>query len=121
MSIDRIPSNPALRLVQPSQSLQSTQPAQPLSEAQQVDSAGRSFDDVFQSQRVSRPNVSLIEAQRRLEKIRKIIAAQTHVPIHFEPVTPAPVRNNPYAPSYLKFPTNPAELNASSTEHAANE
>ena len=118
MSIDRINANPALRLVQP---IQPAQPLQPVSETQEAEAAGRSFDDVYQSQRVNRPNVSLIEAQRRLEKIRKIIAAQTQVPIHFEPVTNTQAGSNPYAPSYLKFPTNPADLNASATEHAANE
>ncbi len=118
MSIDRINPNPALRLVQPTQP---AQPFQPIGEVSEAQPSGRSFEDVYQTQRVSKPNVSLIEAQRRLEKIRKIIAAQTQVPIHFDATPYGSGPANPYMPSYLKFPTNPADLNASATEHAAGE
>lgn len=118
MGIESINAGAMLRLVQPAQGVQPVQPQAPVDPAT---SLKRSFEDVFESQQITASSsVPLVEAQRRLEKIRKIIAAQTQVPVHFDPPRPA-ASNNPFAPSYLKFPTNPADLNANATDHAAGE
>ncbi len=117
MGIGSINPGSNLRLVHPAQGVEPLQPQQPVEAASRPQ---RSFDDIYETQQIKASPVPLVEAQRRLEKIRKIIAAQTQVPVHFDPPRPA-APSNPFAPSYLKFPTNHAELNATATDHAAGE
>ena len=49
----------------------------------------------------------------------RLIAGQTHVPIHFETPTP-PQPKNPYALSYAQSRPTPSQANANATQHAAN-
>lgn len=111
-------SSPQLRLVDSAGHARPVQPQAPVESAAKT----RQFNDVYEGQATGAPRVSLIEAQRRLEKIRKIIAAQTTVPIHFDPPalqSQASRSANPYQPAYLKFPISPADQNAAATDRAA--
>ncbi|MAE61484.1 MAG: hypothetical protein CMJ49_09035 [Planctomycetaceae bacterium] len=61
-----------------------------------------------------------VQQRARLAKIHnRLVAGQTHVPIHFEALTP-PQPKNPYALSYAQSLPAPGQANANATQHAAN-
>ena len=104
-----------LRLIGP-QSPSQTAPVEPSSPARRPAPADSySFDAVYSR---NLPIAPLTDAHRRLERIRhELVAAKVDVPIHFE--HPGPRSSNPYLPNHLRFGPEPAALNESVTEHAA--
>lgn len=116
MQVSSTPSEPALRLVQPTQAVQSQPPVSPSTRPLSVQRSNEdtySFEAAYRSQL---PRVRLTEAFYRLQRIREqLVGAQVNQPMRFEDTAPAAPAANPYASTYGTLQPTAAQANEAAT------